>query len=1071
MLILVLLLLQSGDVEVNPGPASSDHGSLSIIHSNIRSVRNKLDYIKEQFLDFNIICLTETHLDISVPTESLLFEKFDSPYRKDRTNHGGGVMLYISDGLLHKRRPELEIYCDESIWVEVSARNESFLLGLFYSPRTADAIFFEGLNRNIEKAQEISPNITILGDLNEDLFNPNFHCLKDIMLLNSLINVVNEPTRLNALLDPIVINEDTNFLDAGTFTVPDHISDHSATYITLPFQYELKSPFKRTVWLYNHADYNALNAKVSEFDWSCLSHGSVNEASNLFNDIFVEMVKSCIPSKLVTVRSDDKPWYNSEIRKTSRKRDRIKSKALKTGKISDWNSYKKFRNKVNNQKKQAKELFYNNLELTISDFQKNDKRKFWQVIRHFVKNENSTSTIPPLCSVSHSGEKQFHFSDEEKAECLNDYFSSISNVDDRNTVLPPFYCKSRNFLSNVSCTENEIELLIQTLNPNKANGLDGISNRMLKSVSKTISKPLAILLNRSFAEGIFPKIWKMSGLVPIPKKGDKSSPSNYRPIALLSNLSKIQERIAFKNLYNHLLDNNLLYKYQSGFLPQHSTVFQLVDIYHNICQSFDNHQFSCMVFCDVSKAFDRVWHEGLIFKLKQHGIEGNFLKWLTDYLNERQQKVIIRGCTSNPKPINAGVLQGSVLGPLLFLIYVNDIADSLLSLTRLFADDSSLFYSASSIDDIQGLINHDLVLLSRWAKQWLVTFNPSKTEAILFSLRNLDFMPLLKFENTYVKFVENHKHLGLTLSYNGQWTDHINNIKSSAAKVLGIMRKLKFSLSRSALNQIYFSYLLPTLEYASSVWDGCTAQNADILNKVQTEAARIVTGLTRSVSLDKLFKECGWLSLLERRRQQKLNFMFKVHQGQVPSYISDLIPPLVRDVSNYPLRNMHNYSIPFARTEIMKRSCIPSSVNLWNEADNELKDSNTLQSFKYHQKMASTRNLKIPSYYFYGKRRLSVLHARIRTNCSNLNSDLFNNFLRPDPICSCLTEPETAEHYFFRCDKYNGQRLVLFHSLRNYLPLRLEVLLFGNQNLIEEDNTVIFEAVHTFIRTSTRFDD
>ena len=352
-----------------------------------------------------------------------------------------------------------------------------------------------------------------------------------------------------------------------------------------------------------------------------------------------------------------------------------------------------------------------------------------------------------------------------------------------------------------------------------------------------------------------------------------------------------------------------------------------------------------------------------------------------------------------------------------------------------------------------------------------VMMYPSKTEAILFSLRNLDFMPLLKFENTYVKFVENHKHLGLTLSYNGQWTDHINNIKSSAAKVLGIMRKLKFSLSRSALNQIYFSYLLPTLEYASSVWDGCTAQNADILNKVQNEAARIVTGLTRSVSLDKLFKECGWLSLLERRRQQKLNFMFKVHQGQVPSYISDLIPPLVRDVSNYPLRNMHNYSIPFARTEIMKRSCIPSSVNLWNEADNELKDSNTLQSFKYHQKMASTRNLKIPSYYFYGKRRLSVLHARIRTNCSNLNSDLFNNFLRPDPICSCLTEPETAEHYFFRCNKYNGQRLVLFHSLRNYLHLRLEVLLFGNQNLTEEDNTVIFESVHTFIRTSTRFDD
>ena len=422
----------------------------------------------------------------------------------------------------------------------------------------------------------------------------------------------------------------------------------------------------------------------------------------------------------------------------------MKVKAIRTGKHSDWNLYKKLRNKVNNQKKQAKETFYNNLELSISDFQKNDKRKFWQVVRHFVKNNDSFSTIPPLCSTLPSGENKLYFSDEEKAKCLNDYFASISNVDDRNTTLPPLYCKSRNSLTNVSCTEEETEFIIETLNPNKANGLDGISNRMLKAVSKNISKPLAILLNRSFSEGIFPETWKISGLIPIPKKGDKTSPSNYRPIALLSNVSKIQERIAFKNLYNHLHENNLLYKYQSGFLPQHSTVFQLIDIYHNICQSFDNHRFSCMVFLDVSKAFDRVWHKGLIFKLKQHGIEGDFLNWLTDYLNGRQQQVIISGCTSTLKPIKAGVPQGSVLGPLLFLIYVNDIADSLLTLTRLFADDSSLFYSASSLEDIQGLINHDLIILSQWAKQWLVTFNPSKTEAILFTLRYFDHIPLLK---------------------------------------------------------------------------------------------------------------------------------------------------------------------------------------------------------------------------------------------------------------------------------------------------------------------------------------
>ena len=277
-ILLLLLLLQSGDIETNPGPSTLYHGSISIVHSNIRSLRNKLDFVKEHFLDFNILCITETHLDLDVPTDNLALEHFHIPLRKDRTNHGGGLAVYVSNDLLHKRKPELEIFCDESIWVEVKARNESILLGTFYSPRTSDANFLDGLNRNIEKALEISSNVIVLGDLNEDLLKPNVHGLKDVMLLNSLINVVNAPTRINALLDPIIINDDLNFLDAGTIKVPSHISDHSATFITLPFQYEPKSPYTRSIWLYNQADFSALNTAIRNFDWSCLLHGSVHEA-------------------------------------------------------------------------------------------------------------------------------------------------------------------------------------------------------------------------------------------------------------------------------------------------------------------------------------------------------------------------------------------------------------------------------------------------------------------------------------------------------------------------------------------------------------------------------------------------------------------------------------------------------------------------------------------------------------------------------------------------------------------------------------------------------------------------
>ena len=191
---------------------------------------------------------------------------------------------------------------------------------------------------------------------------------------------------------------------------------------------------------------------------------------------------------------------------------------------------------------------------------------------------------------------------------------------------------------------------------------------------------------------------------------------------------------------------------------------------------------------------------------------------------------------SDFKRVNAGIPQGLVLGPLLFLIYINDISESLLSLTRFSADDSSLFYSASSLVDIEGIINHDLRLIVVWAKQWLIKFNPLKTEAILFTLFYFfyfNIFPNLIFNDTQIKFVEDHKHLGLTFSSNGKWHKHIDNILNSAAKVVGIMRKLKFTLSRIALNQIYVSYVLPIIEYSSVVWDNCSDQDAYALEKLQ----------------------------------------------------------------------------------------------------------------------------------------------------------------------------------------------------------------------------------------------
>ena len=214
------------------------------------------------------------------------------------------------------------------------------------------------------------------------------------MLINSLQNVITNPTRQDAILDPIVIPDDMHYLDAGILSTPDNISDHKATYVILPFQYNLQGSFTRLVWLYKKANFDLLKEKLSNYDCSVLHEGSLDDACSKFTDIFLDLVKLCIPSNLVVVRPNDKPWYDSEIRYFTTKCDKLKCKLINSTSLHLREQYRKLRNKVNNLKKHAKERFYNNFESSISGFYSNNKRQFWSIIRHFVKNNSSSSSIP-----------------------------------------------------------------------------------------------------------------------------------------------------------------------------------------------------------------------------------------------------------------------------------------------------------------------------------------------------------------------------------------------------------------------------------------------------------------------------------------------------------------------------------------------------------------------------------------------------------------------------------------------------------------------------------------------------
>ena len=273
-----------------------------------------------------------------------------------------------------------------------------------------------------------------------------------------------------------------------------------------------------------------------------------------------------------------------------------------------------------------------------------------------------------------------------------------------------------------------------------------------------------------------------------------------------------------------------------------------------------------VIFLDISKAFDKVWHSGLLYKLKRVGIVGDLHEWFSDYLTDRYQRVVIQGQSSSWGKIHAGVPQGSVLGPLMFLIYINDLVDLVRSNIKLFADDTTLYLNIDDPINAAETINSDLSDIDQWSKDWLVTFNASKTDSMLVSrkVNQLNHPPIL-FQGHTLQNITQHKHLGLTIRSDLRWSDHISHICNKSSKLINIMKHLKFTLDRQTLETIYISFVRPILEYGSAVWSGCTAQDEEKLESIQLDAARIITGAMYGTSIAKLYEETGWLTLAKHR--------------------------------------------------------------------------------------------------------------------------------------------------------------------------------------------------------------
>ena len=559
------------------------------------------------------------------------------------------------------------------------------------------------------------------------------------------------------------------------------------------------------------------------------------------------------------------------------------------------------------------------------------------------------------------------------------------------------------------------------------------------------------------------------------------------------------ERIVFKNLYQFLKENNLITKNQSGFTPGDSGTNQLISLVHDIHCAFNDN--SCLevrsIYLDMSKAFDKVWHEGLLHKLKQNGIDGKLLAFFSNYLSNRKQRVVLNGQASEWAPILSGVPQGSVLGPLLFLVYINDLECGIKSQIKFFADDTSLYSVVKDPVVSASELQHDLDIISEWANQWKMSFNPDPTkpaEEILFSQKNSKIAhPPLYFNGIEVKRVTEHKHLGLILDPKLNFAAHLREKSATAKKGIGLIKLLRSYLPIKALNLIYkarirshfdycdFIYHIPELETNERNLD--SGRMTDIrlnyqmekLESLQAQAGQAVTGAWKGTNRDKLNEELGWEPLHLRRWFRRLTVFYKIMHGLTPQYLVDPVPPLRRHLFGTNIRNeLHPMRW---RTQRFKNSFYPDAVSSWNSIGPELRKTDKISVFK-----STLTGMIVPeekSVFKIHSKDLRYIY-QLRVGLSHLRAHKFRHkFLdTPNDTCSCQSGTESTMHFLLHCPLFNVQREELMEKIQPFvsnLPNISEhstlckVLLYGSKTLTPAQNKEILNTTLTYICNTGRF--
>ena len=473
---------------------------------------------------------------------------------------------------------------------------------------------------------------------------------------------------------------------------------------------------------------------------------------------------------------------------------------------------------------------------------------------------------------------------------------------------------------------------------------------LLKKIIPHILTPLRHICNTSLEQGIFPDEMKIARIIPLFKSGDKQNVSNYRPISLLPQFSKILEKIFNNRLMNFLNSNNLLYLRQYGFRKNMSTSMAIMELVENITTAMDNGKFTIGVFIDLKKAFDTVDHSILVTKLDHYGIRGVAKQWLSSYLENRKQYVCFNGTDSGFLPITCGVPQGSILGPTLFLLYVNDLCNVSTRLTSiLFADDASCFIEGTDLADMCVQLPSEMNKLSTWFKTNRLSLNVSKTNCMIFGRPDKPEHHRVYIDNIVIERVNCNKFLGVLIDSKLSWSDHVSYIRHKMSKNLSVMHRVKWLLNKSALYMIYCTLVLPYISYCCEIWGNTYKTRIQPLYIIQKRAIRICNHLEYRSHSKPAFFNLKTLTIADLVQFKSMVLMYKIYNNLMPSNILSYFC-MVHMSHDHDTRQAGHFKNMYCRTTLKSMCLSVRGPVTWNKLHTDLKNSTSVNMFKKRYK-------------------------------------------------------------------------------------------------------------------------